>query len=253
MMKIKPMGWGELMKIPVIEGNIKRRILINYQVEPQLIAGCLPPMFKPKEVLGKAIIGVCLIRLENIHPKRLPKKIGVSSENAAHRIAVEWKDDAGKQREGVYIFRRDTNSRINHWLGGRLFPGEHHPAEFHVKDSKDKIQFQLMSNDLQVKIEFDAQPTDQLPSGSVFKSVDELSRFFQSGADGYSAVTGKNRYHGMCLIPHDWNMSPLDCGNVELSYFHTAFGIAKGDLSYDSMVIMRDIPHEWQSLKTMTC
>jgi len=77
------------MKLPIIEGVIKRRILINYQVESEIISGRLPSIFKPKVVKGKSIIGVCLIRLEQIHPKFVPLSLGISSENAAHRIAVE--------------------------------------------------------------------------------------------------------------------------------------------------------------------
>jgi hypothetical protein len=46
----------------------------------------------------------------------------MSSENAAHRIAVDW-DEAGYHGTGVYIPRRDTPSRFNALAGGRLFPG----------------------------------------------------------------------------------------------------------------------------------
>lgn len=51
----------------------------------------------------------------------------IHSENAAHRIAVEW-DFEGKTFEDVYIPRRDTNSFFNTLVGGRLFPGIHHRA-----------------------------------------------------------------------------------------------------------------------------
>ena len=74
---------------------------------------------------GKAIVGICLIRLKNIKLKGLPDFMGVSSENGAHRIAVDW-DEEGETREGVYIPRRDTSLRLNTILGGRLFPGKHY-------------------------------------------------------------------------------------------------------------------------------
>ena len=57
--------------------------------------------------------GICLIRLEQMRPAGLPSFCGLSSENAAHRIAVEWQEPAGAWREGVYIPRRDTGSRLN--------------------------------------------------------------------------------------------------------------------------------------------
>src|SRR5215470_15052763 len=121
-------GGESVMRLPTIEGVIRRRILVNYRVDPRVIRNDLPTRFRPKLHDGQAVAGICLIRLEHIRPKSLPELIGASSENAAHRIAVLW-DENGATREGVFIPRRDTNSEINHLLGGRLFPGEQHKAE----------------------------------------------------------------------------------------------------------------------------
>jgi hypothetical protein len=239
------------MKLPIIEGIIKRRILINFQLEPDVISKHLPPIFKPKVVQGKSIIGVCLIRLEQIHPKRIPIPLGIFSENAAHRIAVQWNDENGKLCDGVYIFRRDSNSLLNYLLGGRLFPGEHHKAKFIVKDKNQQIDFRMISSNPNVNIQFEARYSDQLPKSSIFKSIEEISGFFKSGSVGYSPLIGKNCFQGMCLIPHEWNMTPLECNNLELSYFRETLGISDNEIKLDSMVIMRDIPHEWHSLKTM--
>lgn len=77
--------------------------------------------------------GICLIRLKRIRPWFLPAFAGISSENAAHRIAVEW-DEAGDTKEGVFVPRRDTSSRLNTLLGGRLFPGIYNHADFQVQE-----------------------------------------------------------------------------------------------------------------------
>lgn len=121
------------MRLPTIEGIIRRRILVNYNVDPKVIQNFLPVPFRPKLHQGRAVAGICLIRLEYIRPKMFPQIVGISSENAAHRIAVLWDED-GDVREGVFIPRRDTNSQLNHLVGGRFFPGEHHKAEFEVEE-----------------------------------------------------------------------------------------------------------------------
>jgi len=93
-MKIRPSfeveSWNKIfqIKIPKIKGIIDRRILINYQVDREVLGNFLPKPFKPKLVNGKGIAGICLIRLKEIRPKGLPKFMGISSENGAHRIAV---------------------------------------------------------------------------------------------------------------------------------------------------------------------
>ena len=106
------------MRIPVISGLIERRILANYHVDPDVITRLLPSVFRPQLVNGYAIAGICLIRLKNVRPRFLPVPFGIGSENAAHRIAVEWDAD-GEIRQGVYIPRRDTSSAFNVWVGVR--------------------------------------------------------------------------------------------------------------------------------------
>ena len=121
------------MRLPVIRGMIKRRLLVNFRAAPKVVQDILPEPFHPKLHSGQAIVGVCLIRLERIRPAGLPGIIGFSSENAAHRIAAEWKDPKGLQKEGAFIPRRDTDALLNRLAGGRLFPGEHNAARRVVK------------------------------------------------------------------------------------------------------------------------
>ena len=86
------------MRIPILKGTIKRRLLVNFRIDPAAIQQALPSPFRPKLHSGYAIAGICLIRLQHIRPAVLPAAIGFSSENAAHRIAVEWRDASGVAR-----------------------------------------------------------------------------------------------------------------------------------------------------------
>src|ERR1051325_9010231 len=134
------------MQIPIIRGVIDRRILVNFRVDADVLVRQLPAPFRPKIVQGKGMAGVCLIRLKNIRPRFLPSYFGISSENAAHRIAVEWDQD-GETKEGVFIPRRDTSSRLNTLVGGRLFPGVHHHARFTVHETAERFDIALRSDD----------------------------------------------------------------------------------------------------------
>src|SRR6185295_11536296 len=115
------------MKLPTIQGTIRRRILANFRVDPEVMQKQLPARFRPKLQNGFAVAGICMIGLEHIRPRLTPEAVGISSENAAHRVAVLWDED-GSVREGVFISRRDTNSQLNVLFGGRVFPGEQHIA-----------------------------------------------------------------------------------------------------------------------------
>ena len=100
------------MRIPTLTGTIDRRILINFRVRPDVLVTLLPEPFRPQLVNGVGLAGICLIRLRRLRPRKFPAWIGHTSENAAHRIAVEW-DAEGSRHTGVFVPRRDTSSRFN--------------------------------------------------------------------------------------------------------------------------------------------
>jgi Uncharacterized conserved protein (COG2071) len=234
------------MRLPSIHGVIRRRILVNFRVDPDVIQAQLPSRFRPKLQGESAIAGICLIRLEEIRPRFLPRALGISSENAAHRVAVNWDDDAGVSREGVFIPRRDTGSYLNHLAGGRLFPGEHHRAFFDVQSDGSAIALHMRSDDGEVEVNVRGRVSETLPAGSSFPSLAEASRFFEPGALGYSATSDPDRLDGITLRTKTWRVEPLDVEQVYSSWFSDESRFPKGSVEFDCALLMRDIEHEWE-------
>ena len=234
------------MKLPIIQGLIRRRMLINFRLAPEIMQAQLPARFRPKLQKGFAIAGICLIRLEEIRPRHLPDFLGISSENGAHRIAVHW-EEGGETREGVYIPRRDTSCLMNHFAGGRLFPGEHHYADFDVKDDGALIDLTMRAKDDGVSVEVRARTAAALPSTSVFSSLDDASAFFAGGSVGYSVTTDEDRLDGIKLKTQTWKVSALEVEHVRSTFFADESRYPKGSVTFDCGLLMRDIQHEWQS------
>jgi hypothetical protein len=240
------------MSIPVICGVIDRRILINYRVDPQALAKLLPRPFVPQVVNGSGIAGICLIRLKHIRPRFIPRALGISSENAAHRIAVEWRQD-GKLRQGVYIPRRDTSSRLNTIAGGRLFPGIHYHARFESVEQEDRYRVTVQSGDGATRLMIDGRITTDWPIGSAFPSMQAASEFFEAGSLGYSATVRQGKLDGLELHCLDWSMTPLAVDYVESSYFANRQLFPLGTIEFDSAVLMRGIEHEWHERPSIAC
>ena len=240
------------MRLPVIEGLIKRRLLINFRADSAAVQKILPAGFRPKLHQGHAIVGICLIRLEQIRPKGLPALLGVSSENAAHRIAMEWTDTDGTAREGVFIPRRDTDSLINALGGGRLFPGEHHHSRFHVEDDGTAISFSMLSPGGEASIHVKARAAEALPADSIFGSLAETSAFFEKGCVGFSVTCDPKRLDGLELKTKHWEIHPLDVQEVRSTFFEDPARFPKGTIHFDHALVMRNIPHEWHSVADYT-
>ena len=239
------------LRVPAVRGTIARRLLVNFRCDPDVLGRLLPPPFRPKLVNGRAVAGICLIRLEHVRPAFLPGLTGFHSENAAHRIAVQW-NSHGRPGEGVFIPRRDTDSRLNEIVGSRIFSGIHHPAEFWVSESPDEFAVKMQSADGAAFVEVRARVTDFLPVDSIFSSLSEASDFFQSGAIGWSARPDGHEFDGLELRCREWRMAPLEVDSVESSFFADRNLFPCGSVEFDSAFVMREIAHEWHNLGRLT-
>ncbi|WP_233216533.1 hypothetical protein [Blastopirellula marina] len=181
----------------------------------------------------------------------MPRFLGVSSENAAHRFAVEW-DQGGQVYQGVYIPRRDASSRLNTLVGGRLFPGVHHHAQFQVNEREEHFSLDLDSDDRTTHVAVQGSIAAELPTNSIFSSLQEASDFFEAGSLGYSDSAKSNEYDGLELRTFDWKVQPLEIERVESSFFEDRKLFPLGTIEFDSALLMQGIKHEWigrESLK----
>ncbi|HLZ62577.1 MAG TPA: DUF2071 domain-containing protein [Ktedonosporobacter sp.] len=234
------------MRIPTIQGTIDRRILVNYRVDPSVLQKFLPSPLRPKLIHGVGLAGICLIRLKYIRPQMLPAQIGISSENAAHRIAVEWEEN-GERREGVYIPRRDTSSQLVTFVGGRIFPGIHHLATFQVAESDERFHVQLASNDGETWVDVEAQRVSRLPTTSIFTSLEEASTFFEQGSVGYSMTEQADQLDGLELRCANWKVEPLQIIKVRSSFFDNPCRFPEGSAQLDCALLMQNVAHTWYS------
>lgn len=239
------------MRIPRIKGLIKRRILANFRADPQITQRLLPPVFRPKLQGDHAIVGVCLIRLENIRPIGIPGFPGVSSENAAHRIGVTWKDANGEDREGVYILRRDTGSLFNHLTGGRFFPGEHAQAKSAVDFQGDALEFKMESLDGLSDIQLSGAKSGRIPEDSCFRDISRASEFFRGGDTGFSVTKDPCRLDGLVLETTRWAVSALDVTHFESRFYSDPMRFPPGTLRFDNALLMENTEHEWRSTDDM--
>jgi hypothetical protein len=158
---------------------------------------------------------------------------------------VYRRDAHGRQEESVYIARRDSDSALNRWAGGRLFPGEHGPARFVVDDDHTTVRLDMRAADgLQVGLR--AHAASSLPARSAFASLEEASAFFRGGALGYSVTRARSRLDALYLDTNDWRVAPLQVDWVQTTYFENVTRFPPGSVELDCALIMRDVPHVWR-------
>lgn len=238
------------MRLPQLQGLIRRRILVNYRADPQVLAGLLPAPFRPQLIGGAGLVGICLIRLEQLRPRRVPGWLGLASENAAHRAAVEW-DEAGGTRRGVFIWRRDTDAWLNALAGGRLFPGRQQHACFRVEDDGEQVGLEMRCDDGRSEISLAGQRCRDWPRGSLFASLEAASACLRGGSLGFSPSGAGACFQGMELGCDRWPAEAFAVSHVRSTFFDDPTRFPPGSVEYDSALVMRDVRHHWQSRTTL--
>lgn len=238
------------MRPPPLRATMERRILVNYRVDPDVLAAVLPAPFRPALVNGQGVAGICLIRLGDIRPAGLPAAMGLTSENAAHRIAVQW-DTPNGPVTGVFVPRRDTSSRLAAAAGGRVFPGWQHLARFGVDEHDSRYRIRVKSRDGTVRILVAAHVTEMVMPGSVFADVEGASRFFRCAPVGYASTPTDGVFDGVALGTDGWALEPLQVEEASSSFFDDPARFPPGTATLDSAFLMGGLATTWHPQPTL--
>src|SRR5262249_11389615 len=128
-----------------------------------------------------------------------------------------------------------------------------HHAHFAVQESVDRFAVALRSDDGVTSMSVRGRRADQLPTSSVFRSLDEASAFFQAGSLGYSPTPEPSRFQGLGLRCLNWRVEPLDVEEVHSSFFEDRSLFPKDSIEFDCALLMRGIEHEWHGKSALCC
>lgn len=218
-----------------VRAQLRRRLLISYRLDPTVAAALLPDGFRPQLVDGSAIAGICILGLKSIRPLWAQRRWGLRSENAAHRMAVEWDGPDGRAR-GVFVFGRHTSAWHPVLFGGRLFPGVHRKARFRIKEARGRYAVAMSADGH--NIDADVEVGGEWSSG-VFASIDEASDFYRAGRVGWSLAHDRRTVEPVTLASEEWKVEPARLHRLRSSFFDA---LPRGSAVFDSVVVMRDLP-----------
>jgi hypothetical protein len=234
------------MELPVLNGLIDRRILVNYRVEPDVVKSLLPSYLEPLVINGYASAAICLLRLKNIGMKYSPSFLRITSENAAHRFLVKY-TKGNEEGTAVFIPRRDTDSILNVVLAGKMFSWPHYSASFLVKEANGNYCVKMQSKDHHSMVQVEAQLSDTFPSKSMFDSLDHASDCFHGCAVGISPSAQVSKVKTIKLKTKTWYVKPLHISFLKSSYFENKSLFPEGSIEFDNGILMEGIEHEWLS------
>ena len=224
-----------------MRGTIRRRLLVNALVDPDEAARRLPVGLRPHVIDGGTVVGCCLLDIDAIRPASLPAGVGTRLRAAAHRVSVEWEDEAGDITVGVYVPVRHTDSRAARLLGGRWFPGVHRRASIELADDGRSISWSVEPGDRAA--EYRVRVSASITSTSTLPLCEPI------GGTCLTATVGLSPdHHGALdaarMEPDHRRALPVEIGDLD-SAFLAGFTTAQPALSY----LMCDVDVTWTKVR----
>ncbi|MGM1017113.1 MAG: DUF2071 domain-containing protein [Actinomycetota bacterium] len=221
-----------------VDAHLRRRLLITYRLDAEVARDLVPASLRPLLVDGYAVAGICVLGMDGIRPFGLGRGPGLRSENATHRIAVEWDED-GETQVGVFIFERYSSAAHPVLFGGRLFPGVHRRARFTLTEDRDRYALTMSGRRvaLSADVEIDADAWDS----TLFATPAEASAFYRAGRGGWSRGHDGTTLERVELTSTAWAAEGARLHSLSSSFFES---LPHGSAVVDSVLVMRDIPLE---------
>jgi hypothetical protein len=233
-----------------VEGLMARRLLLNYWLDPDVARRLVPEQFELALVNGFAVAGICLLRLEQMRPHGLPAAVGIASENMAHRVAIRYRE-GDAWRDGVYIWRRDTDSLLARRLGGLLFPGTFRDAEFRVREGEETLEMEVLTADGAADVRFRAVLGTEWKWSLLFARLNDVEHFFRQADRGFHCAAGGSQLEGVRLHQQRWEMTAVAVAEAHAAYFADQARFPRGTVGFDSAVLLHGVPHYWQALEAL--
>ena len=232
------------MRAPALRGRIDRRISVFYRLDPMAARSLLPAPLRPRLVRGWALGGVCILRLARMRPRMLPIPLGLASELAWHRIAVEWEEE-GRPMHGHYLLRSETDSRLAPFPGARLVPSPDDCTRIEVRSSDAALTARVESGDGTTDLDL-AASLGSWRSDALFKSANAARASIASGHVVWDGDE-QGELEGVELRSTGGTAQGLEVVRLASTWFDDRARFPLGAATLDCAIVVRDADHEWHA------
>ena len=232
-------------------GVVRERFLLTYRVDPHAIRALAPGPFEPVVRDGTAFAGVCLVEMRAMRPSGLPSALGFSYHEAVYRLVVEYESSSYGRLQGITSPRADASNAVIA-LGGRLL--SHYPFQLaYIQKHRWENLVVLRHRTLGGRGDLDAIFTvdvarQELPAGSCFTSLVDAVDSLVGMQHSFSWDARHGVVHRSVITHAPWAMSvALPVRPPHLAYFAGEPFCRYGGAELDSVLYMREVPHEWSA------
>ena len=222
--------------LPSLEATLTRRVLVIYRADPVVLRRLVPAPLELATRNGCAVVGISLMRLAELRVRGMSSAMGLSAENMAHHAAIRY--PAGRAlSDGLFIWRRDTDSPLLAQLGGRLVPAEFRQASFAFREGTS-MAAEIRTERHEADVSFVATPDRYWRSTPIFRTREDACEFCCACECVFSCAWRDRRLFATRLPASPWEMTPLRILRLRSAFFESPKIFPKGSIAFDSAVLL---------------
>lgn len=233
-----------LPKHPVPMRTVFRRcLLVNFGVDPGVLASVLPAGIEPDLHGGEAFVSVVVAELDRMRPAFLPRALGVTYDQIVYRAVVRCGDE-----RGVYFLRSDADSRVMCAFGNALSFFRFHRSAIAFRDHDGLLDLDVATAGGTADIHAtyavaDARP--ELPETSRFDDLSQARAWLVELYAAFARTPGRAHVDVVRIDRGAWNLRVVEDLRGRYAFMAAGVPFGPGAARLDSTFLVDDIEYRW--------
>jgi uncharacterized protein YqjF (DUF2071 family) len=221
--------------------------LVNFAVEPEILAQVLPDGFGPAVHNGKGFVSLVIAITEEMRPAGLPRLFGLDYNQVVYRAVVEHQG-----QRGFYYLRSDADSRLiclaGNWFS--FFQFEQADISYRAQDEVRHFNLEAQNGDKNIFASYDlASKSEKMPAASCFATLEEGKSFLVEIFEAFGYDPLSERTYIIKVKRGPWDIAVIEDRRAYYPYMANSPFFPPGSAELDSVFYVRDLPYFWYRLR----
>jgi hypothetical protein len=228
-----------------VEAFFESSVVLAYALPKEALENRIPQCLRLDLFQDRwAFLAVAIVQTRDLRPKGFPRFIGSDFSLVGYRVFVRYRDNAGKERRGLYILRSQTDSRRMEFFGNIFTHYNYSTTGFARVESGGRTE--IVAPDFRVVFE-EGDENTPLPPDSPFADWKEARKY--EGPLPYTFTYDAKTRKVVIIegVRQNWKPSPVRVLDHDFAFIAEA-GLHETVLA--NAFVIRNVPYLWEKGQT---
>jgi uncharacterized protein YqjF (DUF2071 family) len=226
----------------------RRCFLVNFAVDPVVMAACLPTGLEPDLHADQAWLSIVIAEMERMRPAFLPAALGFTYNQVVYRAVVRKGDG-----RGVYFLRSDADNRLISLAGDLLTFFRFHYTPMEFRRAAGCISCDLApapAEAADIHATYDLRTASRtLPAESAFADLPQAQQFLVELYTAFGRTPLTEEILRVRIKRGDWQIAVVQDRRGHYRFMQDGPLFPPGSTRLDSIFYVKQLPYYWYTLQ----